>query len=198
MTTIDISPKAVELIVAACRSAPWTVKVDDAADMILALSAALTKSRAETAEATRCALMRRERLDLLEAAMTQSRAETAAAYERAAQEADRIENSHLAANIRALATPGQTTALTAVVRDAVQDALECARAQDEQGLGEGLLITSLAHCIAVSDAEARGMRKAAAIAKWVAGGACDTPDEMRGAAMVECAIFAAIPKGGDA
>ena len=50
----------------------------------------------------------------------------------------------------------------------------------------------------IAEAEARGMRRAADIAKLVAGGACDTPDEIRGAAMVEYAILAAIPKGGDA
>jgi len=35
----DTSDKAIEYLVAGCRSAPWTVKVDDAADLILALQA---------------------------------------------------------------------------------------------------------------------------------------------------------------
>ena len=51
------------------------------------------------------------------------------------------------------------------------------------------------HQAEVAAALEQGMRKAAAIAKWVARDACDTPDELRGAAMVEYAILDAFLKG---
>jgi hypothetical protein len=114
--------------------------------------------------------------------LTQSRAETAAAYERAAE--------------LALQRKGDGTATLDHPYDkgylAACDA--CAKAI------RAITTTEQTAALDAMKAEAleQGMRKAAAIAKWVAGDACDTPDELRGAAMVEYAILDAFLKGGDA
>lgn len=66
-------------------------------------------------------------------------------------------------------------------------------------IGTAARIVELEAALTKSRAEtAAAYERAAEVAKWVAVDACDTPDEMRGAAMVECAILAAIPKGGEA
>lgn len=181
MTTIDISPKAMDRLAwllqyAQSENAIKNAK-DDAANALRVLSAALTKAQADAAKATAWAIEQHGAADRYASAMTESRAETAAAYERAARicedRNDEIWDRDTGEKVGLDGAAEKIRALTPADAIAARDRM-------------------------IADSEARGMQRAADIAKLVAGGACDTPDEIRGAAMVEYAILAAIPKGGDA
>lgn len=181
MTNIDISPKAMDRLAWLLQYAQSENAIknarDDAANALRVLSAALTKAQADAAKATAWAIEQHEAADRYASALTESRAETAAAYERAAQEADRIENSHLAANIRALATPDQTASRDRMIADA--EARGMRRAAD----------------IAEKGVEILGLRMREAK---------DKKEKLNWQSMLFCAvdikqaIIAAIPKGGDA
>ena len=146
-----------------------------AADRIDALSAALTESQDHLDRWINTSASQYQTIIELQEALTQSRAETAAAYERAADEID------CCGCYGNCLMPSACFAIEAKNIRALATPDQTA-ARDQM----------------IAEADARGMRRAADIAKWVASDACDIPDEIRGAAMVECAILAAIPKGGDA
>ena len=117
MTTIDISPEAVETLAQAFD----VLEYPQTAITIRALSAALTKlQQAQTyryiGKDMKTVLARdlEDQRDEALAALTRSRAETAAAYERAADVAYFRNWSITGDMIRALATPDQSSALAAI------------------------------------------------------------------------------------
>ena len=103
MTTIDISPEAVERL---CTCHP-----DDNPPRPCPQKYALTDCR----------------IAALSAALTQSRAETDAAYERAAHEAWKYGGSGFEKAIRTIATPDQTAALDKLIAEAVEPYAEALR-----------------------------------------------------------------------
>ena len=130
MTDIDISPEAVEHLCAIHEG----YEQHGTVATLRALSAALTKLQQGQpyryiGKDMKTILARdlEDQRDAALAALTQSRAETAAAYERAAKQCDKIAGNtadfprdhrraagQCASNIRALATPDQSSALTAI------------------------------------------------------------------------------------
>lgn len=185
MTTIDISPEAVERLACILEGRGGFVKDSTITATLRALSAAPTKLQQGQpyryiGKDMKTILARdlEDQRDAALAALTQSRAETAAAYERAAQkvlsdqwptygDAKRISGS-----IRALATAEQSSAIAAVI----------------------------------AEAEARGMRKAAEAVPnlgWEAFVADDAPSYLSdwqrglvaGQKAMRDAILAAIPQG---
>ena len=186
MTNIDISPEAVERLDAALAS-----QIGDdisvvfnheslfkrSRGMISALSAALTKAQADAAKATAWAIEQHGAADRYAAALTEYRVEAASAYERAAQEADRIENSHLAANIRALATPDQTAARDQMIAKAEARGMRKAAAIAEKGV----------KILGLRMREAKNKKEKL---NWQSMLFC--------AVDIKQAILDAIPKGGDA
>ena len=183
MTDIDISLEAVERLARLLQD--WgqhdegaiNDARDDAANALRALSAALTKAHADVAKATSWAIEQHGAADRYAAALTESRAETAAAYERAAEMCIVPEAAHIAWDMRHGNFPKRSARhefIAAMIRALATPDQTAARDQ------------------MIAEAEARGMQRAAEITNLVARQACGTSDEMRGAAMVECAILAMI------
>jgi len=206
MTDIDISSEAVERLDAALAS-----QIGDDISVIFNHESLFKRSRGM--------------ILALSAALTQSRAETAAAYERAANRVANcyIGTEHIEAAIRALATPDQSLSLAAVVAEAKADALGGPWEDEPDALtdavhashpvftkdyktytdalelvsnrhGKGALVGLVNYLMAQNkDAEARGMRKAAEICadiakeqeqkiqvgKNVPAHAVDVPQQMR-------------------